>query len=124
LADVDGHEFDPVDQLSALPFAPVPEGLRLFVRLQPKARRERIEAIVAEPDGRVALKVAVTAPPEDGKANVALIALLGKSWRLPKSAIEIVGGATDRRKTLLLRGDPASLQTLVSAHIATLAKSD
>lgn len=101
------------------PLGIVPEGLRLFVRLQPKARRERIEGVVTEPDGRTALKVAVTAPPEGGKANAALIALLGKSWRLPKSAIEIVGGASDRRKTLLLRGDPASLHATVSAQIAS-----
>ena len=110
--------------MSGSPLALAPEGLRIFVRLQPKARRERIEGIVAEPDGRVALKVAVTAPPEDGKANAALVALLGKSWRLPKSAIAIVGGLSDRRKTLLLRGDPASLHALVSAHLAALAKSD
>lgn len=100
------------------------EGVRVRVRLQPRARRERIEGVVAAADGRVALKVAVTAPPEDGKANAALVALLGKSWRLPKSAIEIVGGASDRRKTLLLRGDPASLQATLSAFLASLAQSD
>lgn len=110
--------------MSGVPYATTPEGLRLYVRLQPKARRERIEAIVTEPDGRVALKVAVTAPPEDGKANAALVALLGKSWRLPKSAIEIVGGAADRRKTLLLRGDPASLQAILAVQLASLAQSD
>jgi uncharacterized protein (TIGR00251 family) len=102
----------------ASPLAMVAEGLRVFVRLQPKARRVGIEGVVTEPDGRVALKVAVTAPPEGGKANAALIALLGKSWRLPKSAIEIVGGASDRRKTLLLRGDPASLFASISTLIA------
>lgn len=96
----------------------MPEGVRVRVRLQPKARREGIEGIVTEADGRVALKVAVTAPPESGKANAALVALLGKSWRLPKSAIEIVGGATDRRKTLLLRGDPASLVASISHFLA------
>jgi uncharacterized protein (TIGR00251 family) len=109
--------------LSAVPYATAPEGVRVFVRLQPKARRERIEGVVTEPDGRTAFKVAVTAPPESGKANAALVALLGKSWRLPKSAIEIVGGASDRRKTLLLRGDPASLQAALTAFIASLAPS-
>jgi uncharacterized protein (TIGR00251 family) len=123
LARPDGRELDHDDGLSALPYAPVAEGLRVFVRLQPKARRQGIEGIVTEPDGRTALKVAVTAAPESGKANTALVALLGKSWRLPKSAFEIVGGASDRRKTLLLRGDPASLQALLSAHLAALAKS-
>jgi len=110
--------------LIAVPYATAPDGLRVFVRLQPRARRERIEGVVAEADGRAVLKVAVTAPPEDGKANAALVALLGKRWRLPKSAIEIVGGATDRRKTLLLRGDPASLQATVSAFLASLAQPD
>lgn len=104
--------------MSGVPYAIVPEGVRLQVRLQPKARREGIEGIVTEAGGRVALKVAVTAPPESGKANAALVALLGKSWRLPKSAIEIVGGATDRRKTLLLRGDPASLVASISQFLA------
>lgn len=68
-------------------------------------------------NGRAHLKVAVTAPPEDGKANAALIALLGKAWKLPKSAFEIVGGATDRRKTLLLRGDSASLLAALTARL-------
>ena len=103
------------------PLARAPEGLRVFVRLQPKARREGIAGVVVEPDGRAALKVAVTAPPEGGKANAALVALLGKRWRLPKSAFEIVAGATDRRKTLLLRGDAASLHAIVAAYLAAAA---
>ena len=110
--------------MSGVPYAPAPEGLRVFVRLQPKARRARIEGVVAEPDGRTAFKVAVTAPPASGKANAALVSLLGRSWRLPKSAIEIVGGTSDRRKTLLLRGDPASLQATLSAFLASRAPSD
>lgn len=107
----------PDDAATAPPFAPVPEGLRIFVRLKPRARRTAIEGIVTEPDGRTALKVAVTAPPENGKANAALVALLGKAWKLPKSAFEIVGGAADRRKTLLLRGDSASLLAALRARL-------
>jgi uncharacterized protein len=108
--------------VTALPLAPAPEGLRIFIRLQPRARRAAIEGIVTEADGRVALKVAVTAPPEDGKANAALVALLGKAWKLPKSAFEIVGGATDRRKTLLLRGDSASLLAAIRAHLDSASR--
>ncbi|MCW5770567.1 MAG: DUF167 domain-containing protein [Rhodospirillaceae bacterium] len=103
--------------MSPKPYEPAPGGLRVFVRLQPRARREGIEGVVEEADGRTLLKVAVGAPPEDGKANAALIALLGKSWRLPKSAIEIVGGATSRRKVLLLSGDPASLEAAIAPHL-------
>ena len=101
----------------AAPFAAVPQGLKIFVRLQPRARREGIEGVVIDADGRTALKIAVTAPPEDGKANAALVALLGKAWKLPKSAFEIVGGATDRRKTLLLRGDSASLLAAIKPYL-------
>lgn len=103
--------------MSAPPLEPVAEGVRIHVRLQPRARREGIEGVVVDANGRAHLKVAVAAPPEDGKANAALIALLGKAWKLPKSAFEIVGGATDRRKTLLLRGDSASLLAALKARL-------
>jgi uncharacterized protein (TIGR00251 family) len=101
----------------ALPLEAAPGGVRIHIRLQPRARRQGIEGVVADSEGRVHLKVAVTAPPEEGKANAALIALLGKTWKLPKSAFEIVGGATDRRKTLLLRGDSASLLAALTARL-------
>ncbi len=109
--------------MAGSPFAVVPEGLRVFVRLQPRARREGLEGIVTEADGRVALKIAVNAPPEDGKANAALVGLMGRMGRLPKRDIAIVGGATDRRKTLLLRGDAALLQAAIAAHLPAAAKT-
>ena len=62
-----------------------------------------------------ALKVSVTAAPERGKANAALLTLLAKTWRLPKSALTLAVGATDRRKTVHVAGDPDGiLQTLKS----------
>lgn len=51
-------------------------------------------------DGR--LKVAVTAPPVDGEANVAVIELFAKSLAISKRQIEIVAGQTSRRKTVRL----------------------
>lgn len=80
------------------------------MRLTPKAARERIDGVAAEADGGAVLKVAVTAVPEDGKANAALIRLLAKQWKLPKSAFAITAGATDRRKTLLVSGDSQELR--------------
>ncbi|MBW7850934.1 MAG: DUF167 domain-containing protein [Rhodospirillales bacterium] len=95
------------------------DGLRVPVRLTPKASRERIDGIVAEADGTLVLKAAVTAVPEDGKANAALVKLLAKAWRMPKSAITIVAGATDRRKVLHLSGDPDDLRRRLDEWMKT-----
>jgi len=92
------------------PFTAVADGLRLTVRLTPKASRDRIDGVVAEAEGGVVLKVAVTAVPEDGKANAALVKLLAKTWKVPKTAITITAGATDRRKTLHIAGDAEGLR--------------
>lgn len=88
---------------------PCPGGLRLFVRVTPRAARAGVRGLHAGPDGHAALKVALTAPPVDGKANAALIALLAKLWRLPKGDFAIVGGSTDRSKTVIITGDSAAL---------------
>ena len=101
------------------PFAVSPQGLRVSVRLTPKASRERIEGLAAEADGGVALKVSVTAVPEDGKANAALIKLLAKAWRVPKSSLDIVQGATDRRKVILITGDAEQLRQRLEQWMAT-----
>lgn len=87
-------------------------GARLAVRLTPRAARNHIEGIAADADGRAWLRVAVTAAPEGGKANAALVALLSKSWTLPKGAFALVGGATGRRKSLHVTAPPETLDAL------------
>ncbi len=96
--------------MSAAPFVVVDGGVKLAVRLTPKASANRIDGVAEDAEGHGLLRVSVTAVPEDGKANTALIKLLAKEWRLPKSAIEIVQGATDRRKVLLITGDAVRLR--------------
>jgi uncharacterized protein (TIGR00251 family) len=88
----------------ASPLTAAAEGVRVAVRLTPRAKRNAVQGLAPGADGGCVLKVSVTAVPEDGKANAALVKLLAKEWRLPKSAIEIAAGATDRRKTLAVRG--------------------
>lgn len=88
------------------------------MRLTPKAARDRVAGLADEADGGVVLKVAVTAVPENGKANAALIKLLAKEWKLAKTTIAVVAGATDRRKTLLVAGDPDRLMTLLQDWMA------
>ncbi len=87
------------------PFSIDGEGILLRLRVQPKAKRGQIGAVVADGQGNAALKVAVTAAPERGKANAAVIALLAKSWRLRKSDLFVVQGETDRNKLVRIAGD-------------------
>jgi uncharacterized protein len=78
-------------------------GVTVELRVQPRARRTLLE------NAKGALKAAVTAPPEDGKANDAVIALLAQSWRLPTSSFEFVKGRSTRTKTVSVAGEPALL---------------
>jgi uncharacterized protein (TIGR00251 family) len=75
-----------------------PEGCVLSVRAQPGARKA---AVLGEQGG--ALKVAVTAPPVEGKANKALAEALRVALGLKRSQLELLGGATGRDKRFLIR---------------------
>ena len=94
--------------------SPLADGLSLRLRVTPKARHEAIAGDVADADGGRALKVAVTAVAEDGKANQAVIALIARTWDLPRSALSLVQGAGARSKRLHLAGDPADLQARIT----------
>jgi uncharacterized protein (TIGR00251 family) len=89
------------------------EGLLLAVRAQPGAKRN---GVVGEQAG--ALKVAVTAPAQDGRANEALLAVLREALRLRRSQIELASGATGRDKRFLVRGIArAELEARVAAAL-------
>ena len=75
------------------------EGCVLPVRAQPGARRSGVQGEQAG-----ALKVAVTAPPKDGRANDALVEVLREALGVRRSQIELVAGATGRDKRFLIRG--------------------
>src|SRR5205085_3463049 len=76
-----------------------PEGCVLPVRAQPGARKAGVKG---EQNG--ALKLAVTAPPEDGRANAALVELLRDLLALKRSQVELIAGMTSREKKFLIRG--------------------
>lgn len=69
------------------------------------------------PDGE-ALKIAVTAPPDKGKANAAVVALLAKTFGVAKSSVTVVAGETDRRKVLRIAGEPAALSAIAQQWIS------
>ncbi len=82
------------------------QDLRLAVRLTPKASANAVRGWAEDAAGQRFLKVSVTAVPEKGKANKALIEVLAGQWDIPKNSIAIVRGETDKNKVLLLKAIP------------------
>ncbi len=78
------------------------------IKVSPKAAQNRVGGVVAGSTG-TALKVGVTAAPEGGKANDAVIKLLARKWRLPRSRLRIAAGARSRAKVLFVEGEPDAL---------------
>jgi uncharacterized protein (TIGR00251 family) len=92
-----------------------PEGCVLSVRAHPGARRNGIQGEVGG-----CLKVAVTAPADRGKANQALLDVLAIALELRRSQIQVIGGLTQRQKTVLLQG---CSKTEAEAKLAALLKT-
>jgi uncharacterized protein (TIGR00251 family) len=85
--------------LSALKVTSGKAGIHLELRVQPGARRPGIVGVHGD-----ALKLAVNAPPEDGKANQAVIELLAELLGLPCRQVQITRGLSSRSKTVLISG--------------------
>jgi len=85
--------------MTAAPRADSIETTTLAVWVQPNASRQRIVGMRGD-----ALKIAVTAPPEKGKANKAVERLLASQFGLPNSAVSVVAGLAARRKAVKLQG--------------------
>ena len=87
--------------------------MRLAVRLTPRGGRDFIDGWASDADGRVWLKVRVSAPPVEGEANAALTALLAKTLGVSKSCVRIAAGQTGRLKSVELDGvSPSRLAEL------------
>lgn len=78
-------------------------GVTLAVRAQPGARKTAISGVFGE-GAEAQLKIAVQAPPVEGKANAALVEFLAKFFSLSRSKVELVQGELNRSKVFLLRG--------------------
>ena len=96
------------------PLNAVAGGVRVAVRLAPRARADRIDAVAAR-----VLKVWVTAPAVENQANEALLRLLAAAWRLPRRDLSIVAGRKSRSKLVHVAGDPADLLRRIGAAIDT-----
>jgi uncharacterized protein len=91
------------------PWKKFDDHVRLAIRLTPNGGRDAIDGIEPDGEGGMLLKARVTAVPEKGKANKALIALVAKSLGIAKSSVSIASGDTARKKILRIDGDPEDL---------------
>jgi uncharacterized protein (TIGR00251 family) len=82
-----------------------PRSLRFVVRLTPKGGRNAVEGWQAGAFGKPVLKARVAAPPEDGKANAALVELMAETLDVARSKVKIVSGSSARIKTIEVEGD-------------------
>jgi uncharacterized protein len=105
--------------LSDSPLKLAHDGLRVAIRLSPRAKADRLLAIAAAEGGRV-LKASVTAPAERGLANEALLQLLARAWRLPRRNLSIATGSTSRNKAVRVAGDPRRMIDKITPKIADL----
>ena len=96
------------------------DGVRVAVRLSPRASSNRLLGVVATAEGGRAVKALVTASAQDGQANEALLQLLARAWRLPRRDLSIVVGAASRKKIVHVAGDPDELVAKLSREIASL----
>jgi uncharacterized protein (TIGR00251 family) len=81
----------------------VPDGCTVSVRVHPGAKKDAVTGTHAD-----AIKIALTAPPIDGRANDALIAFLAEQLRLPQARIALLAGASSRSKVLHVTGKSAA----------------
>ena len=77
--------------------------ITLTLHIQPGAKKTEFAGRHGD-----ALKIRLSAPPVDGKANEALIKFVAEALKLPKSAVSLKSGQTSRRKVLEVQGAEAS----------------
>lgn len=103
--------------MQRLPLAISRGRVRLAVRLTPKSSSDRILGLIEDGPHGPALKVAVTAAPVDGKANLALIRLLAREFGWAPRDLSIVGGETARHKLIEIAGDPGVLTQAIEQRL-------
>jgi len=85
------------------------DGLTFAIKVSPKSKKNYISNIFLDQKNQSVLKIYITAPPEDGKANDAIVKLLAKTWKLKKNQIKIIFGLKDKNKIIIIEGNPKNL---------------
>ena len=99
------------------PYSVMAYGIRLAVRLTPRANRDGLDGVGMDADGRPVLRIRLTAPPVEGAANQALIDFLAGILSVRKKDIVIRSGETGRLKILEIAGKPDVLTARLGSLI-------
>jgi uncharacterized protein len=92
----------------------LPNGVAVAVRVQPKSRRPGVQGTAPSTDGE-RLRIGVSEPAEDGRANRAACTVLAAALEVAPSSVSVSAGATSREKTLRVTGDATALRTRLDA---------
>ena len=98
-----------------IPVRETSAGITFTVKVHPRARKNSVTGVVGD-----ALKLALTAPPVEGKANQAGVEFLADLFEIPRSSVPIASGETSRNKVVRIAG--VSRQTAEQA-LARVLKS-
>jgi uncharacterized protein (TIGR00251 family) len=82
-----------------IPFHESSAGISFAVKVQPKAKKDAITGELGD-----ALKITLTAPPVEGRANEGCIEFFANLLKVPRSSVSIASGETSRRKVIRVRG--------------------
>ena len=82
-----------------IPVTESSKGISFSIRIHPRARKNAITGVIGD-----ALKLALTAPPVEGRANQAVIEFFAELFEIPRSSITITSGETSRNKKVRIAG--------------------
>ena len=82
-----------------IPIHDTPAGATFQVKVHPRARKSAITGVVGD-----ALKLALTAPPVEGRANEACVEFLAEFLNVPRSSVTIAAGESSRQKLIRIAG--------------------
>ena len=100
--------------LLMIPLHETAKGISFAVKVQPRARRNAITGVMGD-----ALKLALTAPPVEGRANEAVIEFFAQLFQIPRASVTIASGETSRNKVIRIAGlGRAAVEQRLAAALA------
>jgi len=104
------------------PYSRSKDGVHVRLRLTPKGRRNALGTVFTDAADAAFVKASVTAVPENGKANKALLKLLSKTWGVGMQRLTLISGMKDRNKTVLVAGEPSETEAMIKKWLRSHEK--